>query len=125
MLLIQHESNGNIYQLDGSYTFPTDYGNVFAVDIFTPNFDAGTARAKQLNMLYVQADQQSGSILQASYSDDDYQTFSDPRDIDLSVERPSLNNEGSFYKRAYHFHHQLPTPLRIKSVDLQLDVGTL
>jgi len=125
MLLIQHESNGNIYQLDGSYTFPTDYGNVFAVDIFTPNFDAGTARAKQLNMLYVQADQQSGSVLQASYSDDDYQTFSDPRDIDLSVERPSLNNEGSFYKRAYHFHHQLPTPLRIKSVDLQLDVGTL
>jgi hypothetical protein len=122
--IAQHVSNGTLYQVDGDYVFPTDAGVVFPVDIFTPNYDAGTARSKMLNMLYVQADQQDGSILQAQYSDDDYQSWSDYRDIDLSIARPSLENEGSFFKRAYHFRHQAPTTLRIKSVDLQLDVGT-
>jgi hypothetical protein len=125
MHLIQHESNGNIYELDGDYAFPTDYGEVFPVDIYTPNFDAGTARTKQLNMLYFTADQQTGSVLQSRYSDDDYQSWSDWRDIDLGEERPMLDSEGSFYKRAYNFRHQLPLPLRIKSVDMQLDFGVL
>ena len=125
MILAQSWYDGVVRPLDGCYTYPTDYGNVFPVDIYTPNFDAGTARRKTLNMLWVSADQQVGSILQSRYSDDDYQTWSEFRDIDLSSDMPMSDREGTFRKRAYDFRHQLPTALKISSVDLQLDIGTL
>jgi len=124
-VLAQHESTGYLYTIGDSYLYPTDYSTVFPVDIYTSNFDAGTSRQKQLNSLYFQADQQSGSALWSQYSDDDYQSWSEPEEIDLSVARPSLGAQGSFYKRAYHLQHRLPTPLRLCSVDLPLDFGIL
>lgn len=123
--LAQHVTNGNVYVLDGDYQYPNDYGTQFPVDIYTPNFSAGTSRRKTLNMMYFSADQVPGSVLQARYTDDDYQTWSNFRAIDLSEPRPMLDQEGTFTKRAYHFRHQANTTFRIKSSDLQLDIGTL
>jgi hypothetical protein len=45
--------------------------------------------------------------------------------VDLGAKRPILNQCGTFYKRAWHFRHQAATRLRLTSVDLQLDIGTL
>lgn len=123
--IVQHNSNGNIYQLDGDYNFPNDHGDIVPVDIYTPNFDAGIDRVKHLNLMRFNADQQDGSELLARYSDDDYQSWSNFRAVDLSQERPFLDQEGSFYRRAYHLRHQKSTALRIKTVDMQLDIGTL
>ena len=125
MHVVQHLTNGNIYQLDGDYTFPNDYGNVVPVDLYTPNFDAGIDRRKHLNLLRFNADVVKGSTLQVRYSDDDYQSWSNFREVDLGRERPFLDRNGTFYRRAYHIRHKRNTTLRIKSVDLQLDVGTL
>jgi hypothetical protein len=121
----QHTSNGNLYPLDGDYAFPNDYGNVVPVDLYTPNFDAGVDRRKHLNLLRIDADVVTGSTLQVRYSDDDYMSWSNFREVDLSRERPFLDRNGTFYRRAYHFRHKRNTTLRIKAVDLQLDVGTL
>jgi len=58
-------------------------------------------------------------------SDDDYQTWSNFREVDLSKNRPMLTNCGTFRRRAYHFRHQSNTPLRIQAVELMIDLGTL
>jgi hypothetical protein len=118
-------STGNVYQMDGDYVYPTDSGKVVPVDIYTPNFDAGVDRIKYLSQMRFNADQTPGSILYVRCSDSDYQRWTNYRQVDLGRERPILNDEGSFYRRAYHFRHYAPTALRIRSVDLQMDIGTL
>lgn len=118
-------STGNIYQLDGDYVYPNDSGNIVPVDIYTPNFDAGVDRIKQLSQMRFNADQTAGSKLWVQFSDNDYKTWNNYRVVDLGRVRPILNDEGSFYKRAYHFRHYANTGLRIRSVDLQMDLGIL
>lgn len=124
--LAQHESNGLVYAMLPQDQQTSDAGAVFPVDIYTPNFDAGIARRKTVSMMMVSADQQPGSVLMERHSHDDYQNWSNFRPINLSVSRPQLRDMGTFdSNRAHHFRHQLDTPLRIKAIHLQLDVGSL
>lgn len=117
---------GGIYVIDGDYEYPNDQGTLFPVDIYTPNFDGGTTRRKHLNALYFTTDMVPGSSLQCRYSDDDFNSWSNFRTIDLNQPKPFLDREGTFEnRRAYHFRHQANTTFRIKSGDLQLDFGTL
>jgi hypothetical protein len=116
---------GNIYTMDGDYIYPNDYGNIVPVDIYTPNFDAGVDRIKYLSQMRFNADQDSGGKLWVRFSEDDYKSWNNYRQVDLGRIRPLLNDEGSFYRRAYHFRHYADKPLRIRSVDLQMDIGIL
>lgn len=124
-LLVLDYSSGLVNLFAPDYTYPNDNGVLFPVDIYTPNYDAGVDRIKQLSQMRFNADQTAGSTLQVRFSDNDYASWNNFRSVDLSKERPILNDEGSFYRRAYHFRHQCNTALRIKSVDLQMDLGTL
>lgn len=123
--LLQHATNGKVYKMSSSYT--NDDGDVFPVDIVTPNFDGGTRRRKQLNMMEFVADQTPGSVLQVRKNDNDYDPtkWSNYRSVDLNSKKPILTNCGSFSRRAYHLHHKCNTRLRIKAVELQVDLGTL
>jgi hypothetical protein len=122
--LAQHYSNGNLYQLDGDYEFPTDYGNVFPVDIYTPNLDFGVARRKMLKTLYFYGDRLSK--IKVRFSDDDFTTWSNFREVDLSRKKPRLTNCGTFEeRRAYHIRHQAATTFRLRDMDMQMDIGTL
>lgn len=123
-ILLQRVSNGTQVTCDADYVYPTDLGSSAVVDIYTPNFDFGVNRVKQLNMKYFNSDQTTGSVLQVRYSDDDYQTYSNFRLVDLGLIRPSLDNEGSFQRRSYNYRHVCPTALRLRSCDLQIDIGT-
>jgi hypothetical protein len=112
-----------------TYTMSTDYttddGIVFPVDLVTPNFDGGTRQLKFLTSMEFSADQTPGSLLQVRVSDDDYQTWTNFRPVNLGLKRPMLWDCGSFRRRAFHFRHQCPVPLRIQSVDLQIVPGSL
>lgn len=123
--LFQHESNGNMYYADRDYL--DDAGKTITIDIYTPNFDAETKRRKTLNMIYFSADQIADSTLSVRYNDNDYDPikWSHYRLVDLGNQKPQLQNNGTFVRRAYHFRHAQPTRFRIKAVDLQLDLGTL
>lgn len=120
-------ANGQIMNIDSADIYPNDNGVLFPVDIYTANFDAGVDKEKVLNLLHFNADLTAGSILNARYNDNDYDParWSNFRRIDLSQERPFIDEEGSFYRRAYHFRHMCNTPLRIKSGDLLLGLGVL
>lgn len=121
----QHESNGSIYPLDGDYEYPGDNGVVIPVDIYTPNFDGGIGRRKHCAHMGVNADRQAGSSVQVRWSDDDYDTWTSFRTVDLSATRPLLASLGTFYRRAFHFRHALLLPFRLRSADLTMDIGTL
>lgn len=123
--ILQHETNGKLYQFDSTYT--SDAGTPISVDLYTPNFDGGVRRRKQLNVMEFIADQTPGSSLQVRCNDHDYATdkWTNFRNVDLSLRKPVLTNNGTFMRRAYHFHHQCDTRLRIQAIELQMDLGTL
>ena len=121
--VLQHESNGKLYYIDSKNY--KDVDKPIVVDIITPIFDGDTYRRKQLNVMKFVADQVKGSVLKVRRSDDDYQTWSQWRDVDLSKPSPMLINCGTFRKRAYHFRHAQDLPFRIRAVEVQYDVGSL
>lgn len=120
-----HPTNGNVYTFGGDYDFPTDNGNIATVDIYTPTTDFGTRRLKTLHRMYLNTDIQPGSVLQVRHSDDDFQHWSNFRTRDLSKKDPYLDDEGTFIRRAYHFRHAAASKFRIRSADLQMDIGTI
>lgn len=123
--VLQHETNGKMYSLDSTYY--TDDGSIITVDIYTPNFDAGVDRIKYLPMLYFDGDQTAGSTLQVRCNDFDYdpKAWSNFRKVNMGQEKPYLEDNGSFYRRAYHIRHQSNTRLRMTEMGLQLGLGTL
>lgn len=125
--IIAQLSNGKIMDIDSANVFPNDNGVLVPVDIYTPNFDGGVDKIKMLNLLRFHGDQVAGSTLNVRYNDDDYDPskWSNFRNVDLSQKRPYIDNEGSFYRRAYHFRHLCNTAFRIKSGSLLLGIGTL
>ena len=122
---LQHESNGKIYVFDLDAV--DDAGSAIVMDIFPPQFDANTRLSKTISRMHLVADQQPGSTLLVRTNDADQATgeWTNWRTFDLSQERPTLSNCGSFSRRFYHFRHQARTPCRLTAVELELLVGTL
>jgi hypothetical protein len=121
--VLQHESNGNLYYADTDYF--NDDGAQIVVDIYTPVFDANTRRRKHLKIMTFIGDQETGSIIEARCSDDDYGTWTNFRKVDMSLKNPRLIDCGTFTKRAYHLRHRSNTKLRLQAVEVQYDIGSL
>ncbi len=96
-----------------------------SMDIYTPNMDFGVDYVKTLWNLYFTGDQTKGTRLKIRRSDDDYQTWSNFRTVDLGLKKPQLSNEGSFYRRAYHLRFDQAGPIRLRSIGLSLDLGVM
>jgi hypothetical protein len=123
--ILQHESNGKLYTID--YSNYTDDGDLITCDLYTPNFDGGVRRKKQLNALEFIADQVEGSHLYVRSNDDDFdgEKWTNFRRVDLGEPRPMLTNCGTFRRRTYHLRHQQNLPFRLQGMELQIDLGTL
>ena len=124
-IILQHKSNGKLYLMD--YSYFTDDGSVITTDIYTPNFDGGVRRRKQLTMMEFVGDQTTGSVLQVRINDSDYELtkWSNFRRVDMAAKKPILSNCGTFMRRAWHIRHQCTTAMRLKAIELQIDIGTL
>lgn len=122
--LLQDLTSGEVYTLDNT-AFQDDGEDIY-VEIQTDRFDGDTFQNKFMWRLAVDADQEASSptpTLGIAWSDDDYQTFTTNRNVDLSVEEPFLTRCGSFKKRAWRFQHRVNTPLRIKGIRAHIDLG--
>lgn len=124
-LIMQNYSTGNIHSMAEDYIFPTDAGIAPLVNIYTVDHDFGTQRTKNLTAMYFRGDRIPGAILKLRWSDDDFVSFSNFREIDLNKERPEIVDLGSFYCRVWNLQHQAATKLRLKTTDLQLDIGQI
>lgn len=121
--ILQHENNGRLYII--SPNVYTDLNDPITVDIYTPNFDANTYRRKQLNIMKFVGDQVEGSTIQVRFTNNDYQSWSAWRTVDMGMKTPMLTNCGTFTRRAYHLRHTANTPFRIRALEVQYDIGTL
>ncbi len=122
-IILQHATLGTLLYMNTDYY--TDDGALIQADIITPSFDAQTRRRKTLGRVSFVADQVVGSTLSVRYTDDDYLTWSNFRDVDLNLEEPMLIDCGTFKKRAYHLRHKANTFFRISAVEMQYDLGVL
>jgi len=122
-VIMQNYTTGNIHSIAEDYVFSSDAGVVPAVDIYTPDHDFGTQRTKQLGAMFFRGNRETGSTLKMRWTDDDFTTWSNFREVDLGATRPRVTDCGSFHRRAWNLRHQSNTSMRIKTFDLQLDIG--
>ena len=121
--IVQHETNGRLYYItSNSYK---DLNDPIQVDIYTPTFDASTRRRKHLNIMTFIGDQVEGSVLNVRYTEDDYKSWGQFRQVDLGAKNPILINCGTFTKRAYNLRHTKDCFFRLQAIEVQYDIGVL
>lgn len=124
-VILQHESNGDLYLMDIGQVEDAD--GPFTMDIYTPLFDANMRVSKYLERMYIVADQQSAGTLKVRVNDDDQAAgeWTEFREFDLTHGRPAIYDCGSFTKRNFHFRHDSAAPCRLVAVEMDLLPGTL
>jgi hypothetical protein len=115
LLLLQHSTNGKIYNLDPD--FYQDAGVTILVEGVTHRFDSETMSRKFNHGLYWVADDPgSTATLSFRWTDDDYQTWSNWKTVDLH-KRPFFPRAGAFRRRAFNFTYQNNLPLRLEAIE--------
>jgi len=121
-------NDGELFTIDDSVT--VDTSNLTKLPITmrlrTDNFTANTTLRKMVSGLRVRADQRAASTLRIRWSDDDYQTWSTWRSIDLSKSPAQLPGlQGTFTKRAYEIEYSGFDPIRISHLELLIALGDI
>jgi hypothetical protein len=114
--VLLHESDGHLYQISSS--LHQDAGNPIRVFSRSERLDGSDTKLKVMPRLFVIADA-VGDYVMVRHSEDDSQTFSSYRLVDLSVDRPQLRRLGPFRRRTLETCFVGNNPLRIESLELE------
>ena len=122
--LLQHATNGKMYQFDTDYT--NDDGAAIVADIVFDNFDGGTRRKKTVNQLELLYDVTPGAQIWIRNNDKDFKStaWTPWRQYDMSQDSLILTDEGDFRRRAYQFRMPSDAGFRILGLEIQVDIGT-
>ena len=93
--------------------------------IQTGVLDFGSANRKTMTKIRLVGDKTTSSMpIAVSWSDDDYQNFSTPRNIDMSLANPQLMRCGTFRRRAFKFtglgEASTDRPARLEAIDVSI-----
>lgn len=112
---IQDTTTGKVMLVSPSlYTDATGNINVTCV---TPKYNWGNHNYKRFALMQQMADTIPDSI-NISFSDDDYQTFSTPRQLSLQGPRKEIRNCGSSRSRIWMMTYSGNFPLRLNSLSV-------
>ena len=103
-------------------SFYSDNGVPFQVYLRTGEFDAGNNRRKFFGRLDVIGDKNVGTPT-ISWTDDDYQTFTTGRTVDMNTNRPALFRCGSARRRAFVYDQTDTNPIRVEALEQQYEQG--
>jgi len=118
--LVLGESDGIIYALDPSvYLDNTVPINTM---IRTPLWDNGTQKRKSVNSLRLVGDRVASAAL-VRYSDDDYQSWSTYRSLDMTQQYAAIRRLGSTRRRAWEVKHTADTAFRVESAEIDFTQG--
>lgn len=119
----------SVFSLAGSsnlyYFKPGNYldnGETFSVVCQIPKQRFDSMREKYMSRIILTADKTTGTLL-VDWSDNDYQTYSTPREIDLSLEKPMLHRLGRFVERSLRFTLNSASSFRMVSVEVDYNLG--
>ena len=117
-----HSSNGTLYQLDP--TAYDDAGTEIICDVITNRYDMDTYNRKFMSSCKIVGDSyDSANYITLSWTDDDYQTWSNNKVINLSDGFPAFQRMGAFRRRAFKLHHTSNTALRLESLEVVFTEG--
>jgi hypothetical protein len=113
--------NGVLYNVsEHNYT---DLVGPIQYRIRTPLIDADSTNRKFIGRLEVVGDK-IGATLRIRHTDDDYQNWSQYRNVNLNDTRSVLYQNGNFRRRAYEFFCTDNQPIRLQACEMDLDAGT-
>jgi hypothetical protein len=113
--LVLHEDTGDLCEI--SDTSSDDDGAPIKLKIRTPKFDDGNEDWKTIGQLRVVGMKQ-GSSAMIRWSDDDYQTYSKGRTVDLSAAQARLRRCGKFRRRAFELIHIGSLPVQVSAFEI-------
>lgn len=106
--------------LDCNGSTYTDSGSAYTQTIQTTLIDLGTEKRKRLHKLsLIGLDSQAAATTNISWSDDDYQTFTTARAVDMNNQRTYLSNLGAFRRRAFKITNATNTPCTIEALEFE------
>jgi len=118
--LLQHESNGKVYEITPSVTQDLVSGGVGTpIDsmVRTMRIDNNNLDNKLFPAVKLVADEIPTRVWE-KHSSDDSQTFSNPRSLDLSSKMPRLNRLGKARRMVFELHHVDNTRCRMQFIEL-------
>jgi len=119
-ILCLHNTDGKIYELHPT-TYQDDAGAIL-VKIVTGKLDFDSMHQKRMFRLALLADVESTGTVTLDWSDDDYQTWSTARTLDLTT-RPYTTSLGSFRRRAFRLQHSANFPFRAEVLEVDYSEG--
>ena len=112
-----------VYKFDESVY--QDVGVNFTCTLITEAADFGTLNRKSMHRLSILGDRTpSSSSISLSWSDNDYETFSSARTIELKQDLASTYQLGSFRQRIFKLTYSDNYPLRIQNIEVDINKGT-
>ena len=118
--LILHESTGDLCEITESVY--SDAGNPINVVAITGKIDGDSIERKTNSQLKVIGNK-TGGLAMVRWSDDDYQTKSAFRPVDLSSEQSRLTRLGSFRRRSYELRHVGNSSVQVAALELDISQG--
>ena len=119
--LVQDSTTGFIYALDtGVYLDDT---SPIRFSIRTPKFDGGDNTNKLFSRAEIIGDKVTGTSY-LRYSNDDYQTWSNYRPLDMSLNRTKLDRLGRGRRRAFEMINYDNQPIRVEALEVTINGGT-
>ena len=117
-----HSGSSTLYYFKPS-AYRDDATN-FTMRIITDNQLFDTYRQKTCSRMLLLGDRSSSSAnASVSWTDNDYQSYSTPRNIDMSVEFPVLTQLGQFRRRAWKIEWTQNLPMRFKHIEVDLNMS--
>jgi hypothetical protein len=93
--------------------------------VITDQIDFDSYNQKSMGNLTIWADKPSSTASVTVYwSDDDYQNYNSGVSVDLYQERPNLNRLGRFRRRAFKLTYAANQPLRLKGLEVDVNMGS-
>lgn len=126
MAYIQSYNDGDIYTI--SEDNHTDDGTAFRCEIVTPKYDFDMFNRKFMSRFALIGDvpvtSGTGNVLQVSWTDDDYQTWSTVRNLSFDYDFPVLKQLGNFRRRAFKITYSQPYLLRLEGFEVDVNKGS-
>lgn len=113
-------TNGKLYNIS-EHTYTDETGPI-QYRIRTPLIDANSTKRKFIGRLEIVGDK-IGATLRIRHTDDDYNNWSQYRNVDLNAIRSVLYQNGNFRRRAYEFFCTDNQPIRLQACEMDLDPG--
>lgn len=117
-----HSTNGKLCKVDVDNT--QDESTNILVELVTNKYDMDTYHQKFLHSVKLVGDRyETTNDVLLYWTNDDYQTWSNPKTIGMSDDFPAFHRLGSFRRRAFKLTHATNQPLRLESLECEYTKG--